>query len=123
MTDADEIAARYDAMVAAGDWRGGVLIQLRGSLLAHDVEESIKWRKPSNPDGVAAYAHGGMIGTLEVYKDKVKFTFAKGGDLPEPANLSWTGAGIRRAVDVFEGDDVDLEGFSALVAAAVEANA
>ncbi len=121
MSDAAEITARHERMVADGDWRGRVMAALRQTILDADpdVVEEIKWRKPSNPDGVAAYSHGKMIGTMEVYKDKVKFTFAKGGGLAAPIGMSWTGAGVRRAIDIFEDDDIDLAVFGALFQEAV----
>lgn len=122
MSDADEITARHEAMQVAGDWRGAALAKVRAAVLAAapGVEESIKWRKPSNPDGVVAYSHGGLVGTLEVYKDKVKFTFNRGAELEPPAGLSWTGTGVRRAVDIFESDDIDADALGALFAAAAE---
>ncbi len=116
MSDANEIRARHERMIADGDWRGRVLAALRQAILDADpdVVEEIKWRKPSNPDGVAAYSHGKLIGTMEAYKDKVKFTFAKGSDLSPPEGLSWTGGGVRRAIDIFEDDEVDVAAFGAL---------
>lgn len=116
----DEITRRHERMQADGDWRGHTLAGIRAAILAadSDVVEEIKWRKPTNPDGVVAYSHGGLIGTLEVYKEKVKFTFAKGQHLPEPSGVSWTGGGVRRAMDLFEGDEVP-DGFGELFLAAV----
>ncbi len=125
MSDATEIMARHERMIADGDWRGRVMASLRQAILDADpdVVEEIKWRKPSNPDGVAAYSHGKMIGTMEVYKDKVKFTFAKGSELSPPKGLSWTGAGVRRAIDIFEDDEFDLAAFGALFQEAMVAHA
>ncbi len=121
MSDANEIRARHERMIADGDWRGRVLAALRQAILDADpdVVEEIMWRKPSNPDGVAAYSHGKLIGTMEAYKDKVKFTFAKGSELAVPEGLSWTGAGVRRAIDIYEDDEVDLGAFGALFKDAV----
>ena len=70
------------------------------------VVEEIKWRKPSNPSGVPVWSHDGMICTGEIYKNKVKLTFARGASLEDPAglfNASLTG-GTRRAIDFREGD-------------------
>jgi hypothetical protein len=116
-----------DAKIASlSDWRGEMLARLRALIREADPEvvEEVKWRKPSNPDGVPVWSHGGIICTGETYKDKVKLTFAKGAVLEDPAgvfNASLDG-GTRRAVDLFAGDTVDCEAFKALVQAAVALN-
>ncbi len=70
-----------------GGWRGETLSTMRQ--LIHeadpDVVEEVKWRKPSNLLGVPVWSHGGIICTGEIYKDKVKLTFAKGASLKDPA--------------------------------------
>ena len=109
-----------------GGWRGETLGHMRSLVLAADPEmvEEIKWRKPSNPAGVIAWFHSGLIATGEVYKDKVKVTFAKGASLPDPTSFfnAGFGGGTRRAIDVFEGDEVDTDAFKSLVKAAVALN-
>ena len=74
-----------------------------------DMVEEIKWRKPSNPDGVPAWSHHGLICTGETYKDKVKLTFSHGASLPDPDGLFNNGFGgkVWRAIDLFEGDKVN----------------
>jgi hypothetical protein len=79
--------------------------------------------KPTSP-GTAVFSHGGIVCTGEVYKDKVKLTFAKGAALPDPSglfNASLEG-NARRAIDLREGVAVDPEAFKALVRAAVALN-
>lgn len=86
--------------------------------------ETVKWRKPSNPDGVPVWEHGGILCTGEVYKAYVKLTFAHGAALPDPDrlfNASLT-AGTRRAIDLREGAALDATAFRALVSAAVTHN-
>ena len=116
-----------DAKIAGlGDWRGATLAKLRA--LIHDadpdVEETVKWQKPSNPSGVPVWEHAGILCTGETYTDKVKLTFAKGAALADPKGLfnSSLDGNTRRAIDLFEGDGVDEAAFRALVRAAVEAN-
>ena len=116
-----------DAKIAGlGDWRGATLAKLRALIHAADpdVEETVKWQKPSNPSGVPVWEHAGILCTGETYKDKVKLTFAKGAALADPKGLfnSSLDGNTRRAIDLFEGDDVDAAAFKALVRAAVEAN-
>jgi hypothetical protein len=116
-----------DAKIASlGDWRGATLARLRRLIKEADPEvaEEVKWRKPSNPAGVPVWEHGGMICTGEIYKDKVKLTFARGAALEDPAGLfnsSLTG-GTRRAIDFFENDEVDEAAFKALIREAVAVN-
>jgi hypothetical protein len=109
-----------------GDWRGAILAKVRRLIHEADpgVVEEVKWRKPSNPAGVPVWEHDGMICTGELYKDKVKLTFARGAALEDPSGLfnSSLGGGTRRAIDFHEGDAVDEAAFKALIRAAVDLN-
>ncbi len=109
-----------------GDWRGAMLARLRRMIKEADpaVVETVKWRKPSNPNGVPVWEHDGIICTGETYKDKVKLTFARGASLDDPSGLfnSSLGGGTRRAIDLREGDDVDGQAFKALVRNAARLN-
>lgn len=116
-----------DAQIAAlGDWRGAVLGRVRKIIQAADpkIVEAVKWRKPSNPLGVPVWEHGGIVCTGETYKDKVKLTFARGAALEDPAGLfnSSLDGNLRRAIDILEGDDIDVKALSELVRAAVALN-
>ena len=124
MTASKEIDAKIASL---DDWRGGALSRLRMLIKRADpdVMEDVKWRKPSNPAGVPVWSNGGMICTGEIYKDKVKLTFAKGAALQDPTGLfnsSLTG-GTRRAIDILEGQDVDEKAFIELIREAVALNA
>jgi len=127
MMDEGDASALIDARIATlGDWRGETLGRIR--TLIHeadpDVVEQVKWRKPSNPSGVPAWEHAGILCTGETYKDKVKLTFDKGASLPDPAglfNASLEG-NARRAIDLSEGATVDAEAFKALIVEAVAFN-
>jgi hypothetical protein len=120
-------AADVDANIAAlEDWRGEALAAVRALIRTADPEvvEEVKWRKPSNPAGVAVWSHGGILCTGETYKAKVKLTFARGASLSDPAGLfnASMDAGTRRAIDLSEGDRLDEAAFKELVGAAVAAN-
>ena len=108
------------------DWRSQMLGRIRGWIEEADPEavEEMKWKKPSNPDGVPTWSHSGVICTGETYKDKVKLTFAKGASLPDPAKLfnSSLDGGTRRAIDIREGETLDEKAFKQLVRAAVAVN-
>lgn len=111
----------------AGNWREETLARMRALILEADPEmiEERKWKKAANPDGVPVFSHHGIVCTGETYKDKVKLTFAKGASLEDPAGLFNAGldSGVRRAIDIREGEKVDARAFTALVKAAVAQNA
>ncbi len=104
-----------------GDWRGEMLARIRSLIQQADPEvtEEWKWR------GVPTWYHDGIICTGETYKDKVKVTFAKGAQLKDPKKLfnSSLDGNVRRAIDWYEGDKLDVTAFKALVRAAVALNA
>jgi hypothetical protein len=110
----------------SGDWREHTVHRVRSLILEADpdVTEDVKWRKASNPDGVPTFSLDGLICTVETYRDKVKLTFAQGASLDDPTGVfnASLDAGTRRAIDVFEGDQLDEDAFVALVREAVAAN-
>ncbi|MEQ9616864.1 MAG: DUF1801 domain-containing protein [Phycisphaerales bacterium] len=120
-------AALIDAKIAdLDDWRGDTLARFRKLIQQADpkVTETVKWRKPTNPSGVPVWEHGGIICTGEIYKDKVKLTFAHGADLEDPDglfNASLDGK-ARRAIDLRENETVDAKAFKALIREAVALN-
>lgn len=111
---------------ASGEWRKPLLDQARKVILAADPEmvETVKWRKPSNPAGVAAWECAGLICTGELYKDKVKLTFAYGASLKDASGLfnASMDAGTRRAIDFAEGAKINEKALGALVREAVKFN-
>ncbi|WP_328857240.1 DUF1801 domain-containing protein [Williamsia herbipolensis] len=108
------------------DWRADTVATIRDLILGAEdgITEEVKWRKPSNPDGVPTFSRDGLICTLETYKDKVKVTFAKGASLPDPQSVfnASLDAGTRRAVDIKAADELDRAAFTALIQAAVALN-
>ena len=108
------------------DWRSERLDLVREMIseAAPDSIEEVKWRKPSNPDGVPTWSHNGILCTGETYKDKVKLTFAKGASLDDPTGLfnASLDAGTRRAIDIKQNDSLDEGAFKALIRSAVAAN-
>ena len=108
------------------DWRHQTLQRVRQLIHAADprIVEEAKWVKRSNPDGVPTWVCDGIVCTGEMYRDKVKLTFARGASVPDPDHIfnASLDAGTRRAIDLHEGDDVDGEAFTALVRRAVAVN-
>ncbi len=115
-----------EKIASLNDWRGAALSRLRRLVHEADPEvvEEVKWRKPSNPSGVPTWSHAGILCTGEIYKDKVKLTFAKGAAVDDPSSLfnASLDAGTRRAIDIREGDEIDEAAFKALIQAAVALN-
>lgn len=108
------------------DWRHEALDKVRRLIkeAAPNSVETRKWRKASNPDGVPVWEDGGIICTGESYKDKVKLTFARGAALDDRTgtfNSSLDG-NTRRALDIFEGQEIDESAFKSLVREAVAIN-
>ncbi|MDP2291525.1 MAG: DUF1801 domain-containing protein [Actinomycetota bacterium] len=110
--------------MAATDWRAELMNRIRALIEEADPEivEEAKWVKPTNPAGVPAWSHDGLICTGETYKDKVKITFFNGAALDDPRQLfnASLDAGTRRAIDIVEGDHLDEKAFMAIIRHAVE---
>ena len=103
-----------------GDWRGKTLAKVRE--IVHDADPEIleewKWR------GTPVWSHGGIVCTGETYKNVVNMTFAKGAALEDPSGLfnSSLEGNVRRAIDIHEGDKVNVAALKDLIRAAVALN-
>lgn len=101
------------------DWRGELLVRLRGLILkaAPEVREEWKW-------GTAVWAQNGLVCAAGAFKDHVKLNFFKGAALKDPKGLFNGGldAKATRAIDFEEGDDLNEAALKDLVRAAVVHN-
>ena len=114
-----------EKIASLGDWRGEALARMRALIREADpaVVETVKWRKASNPSGVPVWEHDGILCTGETYRDKIKLTFARGGALADPSGLFNAGeGGVRRAIDIREGETIDAEALKALIREAAALN-
>lgn len=102
------------------DWRGERLAQIRMLIKQADKEviEEVKWKKPSNPDGIPVWSHEGIICLGETYKSHLRISFAKGQLLPNPKGV----INSYRAIIIKEEDTIDEEAFKDLIRAAVQLN-
>lgn len=104
-----------------GDWRGEMLGNVRALIkkTVPDVLEEWKWM------GTPVWSHNGIICTGETYKQVVKMTFAKGASLKDPSRLfnSSLDGNVRRAIDIHEGEKLDVRALTALIREAVALNA
>ncbi len=109
-----------EKIASLGGWRGAALARMRKFIQDEEpaVVETWKWM------GTPVWELNGIICTGESYKDKVKLTFAKGASLKDPASLfnSSLEGNARRAIDIFEGQDVNSAAFKALIREAITLN-
>ncbi len=103
-----------------GDWRGEMLARLRALVKQADPDVVEEWKFMGTP----VWSHDGLICTGETYRSVVKMTFAKGASLPDRAGLfnASLEAGVRRAIDIREGDKVNEKALKALIRAALALN-
>ena len=108
-----------------GDWRGKTLAKVREIIHEADPEilEEWKWVKPTSA-GTPVFSHGGIVCTGETYKNVVKMTFAKGAALKDASGLfnSSIEGNVRRAIDIHEGNKVNVAALKDLIRAAVALN-
>jgi hypothetical protein len=117
LTPSEKIDARIASL---SGWKGKKLAEIRRLIHEADphVVEEWKWR------GTPVWEHDGIIAFGDAFKEKVKFTFHQGAHLPDPHNVFNAGLGGNkwRAIDLYEGDDLDEAAFKQLVHEAVAYN-
>jgi hypothetical protein len=118
---AKSASALIDARIEElGDWRGKMLAKVRA--IVHDADPEIveEWKWMGTP----VFSHAGIVCTGETYKSVVKLTFAKGAQLKDPAHLfnSSLDGNVRRAIDIHEGEKVNVSALKALIRAAAALN-
>ena len=103
-----------------GDWRGKTLARVREIIHEADPEIIEEWKWMGSP----TWSHDGIIAVGNAHKDKVKLTFSHGASLPDPDKLFNAGLGGNawRAIDCFEGDEINERALKDLVRAAVDYN-
>jgi hypothetical protein len=102
------------------DWRGTMLAQLRQLILdaSPALVEEWKWNTP-------VWSHHGNVVAAGAFKDHVKLNFFKGAALHDPHGLFNAGleAKATRAIDIHEGDTINVPALQELIRAAVAQNA
>ena len=115
---------RIDDLIATTPgWQGEAFAKLRG--IIHDADPTVteewKWVTPNRP-GTPVWEHNGIVCHINILKGRVRLTLHEGADLPDPSglfNASLEG-NARRAIDFYEGDQIDEGAVKALVRAGVE---
>jgi hypothetical protein len=107
-------------IAALGDWRGKTLAKVRDIIHQADPEIVEEWKWMGTP----VWSHDGLVCTGETYRNIVKMTFANGAALKDPSRLfnSSLDGNVRRAIDIHEGDKIDVAALKALIRAAVALN-
>src|SRR5260221_14216777 len=102
------------------DWRGKTLAGVRKNILEADREIIEEWKWMGSP----VWSRAGIVVLGNAHKDKVKLTFPHGASLLDPDKLFNAGFGgkVCRAIDLFEGDEIDEPALKNLARAAVDYN-
>src|SRR5262249_7514550 len=112
---------RIDQLIAGiTDWRGKTFASIRRIILAADREIIEEWKWMGSP----VWSRDGIIALGNAHKGKVKLTFDHGARLPDPEKLFNAGleGNQRRAIDFFEGDEINERALKNLVRAAIDYN-
>ena len=115
-----------DIIGNTSDWRGKKLSQLRTLINNADPEvvEEVKWKKPSRPEGVPVWSHGGILCVADTLKNAVRLTFPKGAQIKDPKKLFNTRLDSKtvRAVDFHEDEPINGAALKSLIQGAVKIN-
>ena len=112
---------RIDHLIAGiTDWRGKTFAAVRKTILAADKEITEEWKWMGSP----VWSRDGMIAVANAHKEKVKLTFSHGASLQDPDKLFNAGLDgkVWRAIDFFEGDEVNERALKNLIRAAIDYN-
>src|SRR5579863_1113010 len=112
---------RIDKLIARlADWRGKTLASIRKTILEADPEIIEEWKWMGSP----VWSRDGIIAVATTLKDKMKLTFSHGASLPDPDKLfnATLGGGTWRAIDFFEGDQINERALKNLIRAAADYN-
>jgi len=112
---------QIDQLIAGlTDWRGKKLAGVRKIILEADPGIIEEWKWMGSP----VWSRDGIIAVGNAHKDKVKLTFSHGASLADPDKLFNAGFGgkVWRAIDLFEGDEIDEQALKNLIRAAIEYN-
>jgi hypothetical protein len=105
---------------ALPDWRGPALERIRNIFHEADPEIVEEWKWMGSP----VWSRHGIIAVANAHRGKVKLTFKQGAQLPDPHRIFNAGLGGKkwRAIDLFEGDEIDEAALRDLIQAAIRCN-
>ena len=112
--------------VESGDWRDMKLSALRKIILGADPDiiEEVKWKKPSNPEGVPVWSKNGIVCIGNVLKRSVRLTFPKGAAIADQHGMfnSRLDSKTVRAIDFFQDDAIKSMILRSIIRQAVKLN-
>lgn len=118
--------SKLERVAGTADWRDEVLSHLRALIRDSDpdVIEEVKWRKPSNPEGVPVWSDDGMVCVGNILKNAVRLTFPRGAQIKDSGKLfnSRLESKTVRAIDFREGDTLDEPALKSLIREVVRSN-
>jgi len=118
MTPSEQI----DDLIAKNpDWRGASLAKIRATILEVDPAIVEQWKYMGSP---VWELDGQMIAVGNIFKNKVKLGFLDGAALDDPAGLfnCELEGNKRRAIELYEGDQVDEAALKELIRATISFN-
>ena len=114
-----------DLIAKTPDWRGAALAKLRK--IIHDADPEIieqwKWVRPRS-GGTPVWEHNGIVCFGGILKGRVRLTLWAGASLPDPHELfnAMLEGNKSRAMDIYEGDQLNETALEALIRSGVEHN-
>lgn len=115
-----------DIIKMHSEWKGNLLTQLRTVILKAnpDIQEEIKWRMKTRPEGLAVWTKNGIICFTEIWKDNIKLLFPKGAQLNDEQNIfnSRLQSKDIRAIEFKETNSVNETALAGLVIDAIRVN-
>lgn len=109
-----------DLIAKLADWRGNMLANIRKTILDADRDIIEEWKWMGSP----VWSRDGNIVVGNAHKNKVKLTFSQGAHMPDPDKLFNAGLDGKqwRAIDLFDGDQINKPALKNLIRAAVVFN-
>jgi hypothetical protein len=108
------------------DPREDLLAHARRVIRAADpgAIEEMKWKKPSNPEGVPVWSHDGILCIANLLKGRLRLTFPKGASLSDPKGRfnARLDSNTVRAIDVPVGGTIDESALRGWIRGAVALN-
>lgn len=126
MTKEKSPSEQIDAIIKKhGGWKEKIWSYLRNLIKQADpdVIEEVKWKMPSNPDGLPVWSHNGIMCVAQTFKNDVKLMFFKGSQIKK--NKKLFNARLKSkspAIEFHEGDKINESAFKELIKEAVRVN-